>query len=205
MTRRAELAVLGGSFLAVLAWSGVAPHDRGVWVLEVSPAVIGVAIVAATERRMPLSRLTLVCIWIHALVLCVGGHYTYALVPAGDWARDAFGLARNPYDRLGHVAQGVFPAIVTREVLLRTSTLRRGRWLAFLVVSVCLAVSAMYELVEWWVAVFLAPDEGVAFLAMQGDPWDTQWDMFLALCGAIGALALLSRVHDRSMAAVTTS
>jgi len=135
---------------------------------------------------------------VHAIILIVGGHYTYARVPLGFWLQDLFDMARNPYDRIGHFAQGFVPAILTRELLLRTSPLRRGRWLFVLVTSVCLAFSACYELFEWWTAIF-TEDGSPEFLGTQGDVWDTQWDMFLALVGAMSAQVLLARVHDRQL------
>jgi len=188
--------------VVALAVSYAGRFDTFTWFLEAGPVLAAIPVLVATRRRFPLTRLAYVCICLHALVLIVGAHYTYARVPLGEWARDALDLERNHYDRLGHVAQGFFPAIVAREVLVRTSPLRRGGWLGFLVVCFCLAFSAFYELVEWWVAV--ASDEGdaVAFLATQGDPWDTQWDMFLALLGATAAVLLLSRAHDRQLAEV---
>jgi len=195
---RFALASLAVSLVAVLIWSGIEPHDRWTWVLEVLPAVGAIVILAATYSRFPLTWLAYVCIWVHAIILCVGGHYTYAEVPIGEWVKDAFDLARNHYDRLGHLAQGFFPAIVGREILLRTSPLAPGKWLSFLVVAVCLAISALYELIEWWVAAATG-DAAESFLGTQGDVWDTQWDMCLALVGAIAALIILSRVHDRAL------
>lgn len=192
----------------VLAWSAVRPHDFFTWFLEVVPVLIGVPPIVAVCRRFPLSTLALVLVWLHCVVLIVGGHYTYARVPLGDWWMEWFGWTRNNYDKLGHFAQGFVPAILTREILVRTSPLgdrgdgRRSRWLPFLVVSVCLAFSAFYELIEWWTAVA----SGAAaedFLGTQGYAWDTQSDMALALAGALIALAWLSRAHDRSMARVT--
>lgn len=178
---------------------GIAPKaDRLTWALENAPVWVGLVILACTQRRFPLSALCLHLFAIHSLILALGGHYTYAKVPLGDWARDAFGLARNHYDRVGHFAQGFIPAIFVRELLLRNTPLPRGGWLNFLVVSVCLAFSACYEFFEWWVAV-LTGEAAEAFLGTQGDPWDTQWDMFLATVGAVGALALLSRWHDVSL------
>jgi putative membrane protein len=192
------LIALAVSFLAVLIWSGIEPHDRWTWILEVLPAVAAFVILGATRSRFPLTWLAMVGIWLHAVILCVGGHYTYAEVPIGNWLKDAFDLSRNHYDRLGHVAQGFFPAIVGREILLRTSPLVPGKWLAYLTVSVCLAISAFYELLEWWVAI--STEKGAdAFLGTQGDVWDTQWDMCLALIGAISALMLLSRIHNRAL------
>jgi putative membrane protein len=196
-----ESAVLLVAVALVLVWSGIEPTDRATWLLEVSPILIGAPILVATRARFPLSDLAYRLLALHALVLMVGGHWTYARVPAGFWVQDLFDLSRNPYDRLGHVAQGFVPAIVAREILLRTSPVRRGAWLFFLVTCVCLAISAFYELVEWWVAV-LAGQAADAFLGTQGDPWDTQWDMFLALCGAIAAQGLLAGPHDRSLARV---
>jgi putative membrane protein len=158
-----------------------------------------VPLLVATYRRFPLTPLAYVLIWLHAVILMVGGHYTYAEVPLFDWIRDAFGLARNHYDRVGHLAQGFVPAILAREVLLRTSPLRPGRWLFFLVCCVCLAISALYELIEWWAALLTSPETGTAFLGTQGDVWDTQWDMFLALVGSVAALLALSRLHQRQL------
>jgi putative membrane protein len=149
----------------------------------------------ATRRRFPLTPLAYRLIFVHALILMLGGRYTYAEVPLGFWVKDALGLARNHYDRLGHFAQGFVPAIVAREILIRKTPLRPGRWLFFLVTCVCLAVSAVYELVEWWTAVATG-EAATAFLGTQGDPWDTQWDMFLALLGALIAQLALARVHD---------
>lgn len=194
-----EPRVLLGVGAAALLVSGIAPHDRLTWLLEVAPILIAVPVLVATARRFPLTPLAYRLIFVHALILMLGGHYTYAEVPLGDWVADALGLARNPYDRLGHLAQGFVPAIVVREILIRRSPLRPGRWLTFLVVCVCLAISAAYELVEWWSAL-IGGENADAFLGTQGDQWDTQWDMFTALVGAIAALALLGRYHDRQIA-----
>lgn len=186
------------SFLIVFAWSAIGPHDRFTWMLEVAPAVAAAVLLVATFRRFKFTTLAYVCIWLHAMILLVGGHYTYAEVPLFNWLRDAMGGTRNHYDRVGHFAQGFFPAIIAREVLVRCSPLRPGKWLAFLVTCVCLAISATYELVEWWTA--LATGEAAdAFLGTQGDVWDTQWDMALALAGAVMALTTLSRLHDRQL------
>ena len=171
--------------LAVMAWSGWQPKDVFTWFLEVAPVLIGLPLLILTFRRFPLTSLAYALLAIHAIILMVGGHYTYAEMPLFNWLRDAFELSRNHYDRVGHVAQGFIPAIVAREILLRRSPLAAGKWLFFLVTSVCLAISACYEFIEWWVAL-ASGDEAVAFLATQGDVWDTQWDMFLALCGAAG-------------------
>jgi putative membrane protein len=183
---------------AALLVSGVGPYDRMTWWLEVTPVILGLAILAATWRRFPLTTLLYFLLFLHALVLVAGGHYTYARVPIGFTVQELFDLARNPYDRFGHFAQGFVPAILAREVLLRCSPLRPGRWLFVISTSFCLAFSAFYELIEWWVAV-VAGDGSTDFLALQGDPWDTQWDMFTALLGAMSALALLGRWHDHDL------
>ena len=196
-TRRLPLSLLALA-LAALVVSGIGPKDRFTWVLEVAPVLIGAPILVATARRFPLTPLLYVLLFLHALVLMLGGHYTYAEVPLGEWAKEALGLARNHYDRLGHLMQGFVPAILAREVLLRRTPLRRGGWLLTLVTSVCLAFSALYELIEW-AAALATGEAATAFLGTQGDVWDTQWDMFLALCGALAAQALLSRLHDRQL------
>ncbi len=183
----------------VLIWSGIQPVDRMTWVLEVFPVLIGAPVLLLTSRRFPLTPLVYWLLAFHAVILMVGGHYTYARVPLGFWLQDAFDLSRNHYDRIGHIAQGFIPAILAREILVRFSPLRPGGWLAFLVVCVCLAISAFYEMIEWWVAV-LAGIAAESFLATQGDVWDTQWDMFLAMCGATVAVLTLGRVHDRQLA-----
>ena len=187
------------AFAAMLAWSAWHPKDYFIWILEVFPALVGIAIVAATHARFRLSDLAYMAILLHSMVLMVGGHYTYAEVPLFDWLRHAFDLTRNNFDRFGHFAQGFFPAIVAREILLRRSPLVPGKWLFFIVTCICLAISACYEFIEWWTALATGTAAD-AFLATQGDPWDTQWDMFTALIGAVASLALLSRAHDRSIA-----
>jgi putative membrane protein len=184
--------------ILVLLWSGISPHDRFTWFLEVAPVLVGLPVVLLTARRFPLTPLAYLLLAVHACILMVGGKYTYAEVPAGFWVRDMMGWTRNNYDKLGHLAQGFVPAIIAREILLRTSPLRRGKWLAFLVVCVCLALSATYELVEWGTAVSTGTAAD-AFLGTQGDPWDTQTDMLMAGIGAVLALATLSRVHDRQL------
>jgi len=190
------LVVIVGAALVV---SGIAPYDRTTWWLEIFPILIAGPVLVLTARRFPLTRLTYTLLAVHALILIVGGHYTYARVPLGFWLQDAFGLARNDYDRIGHVAQGFVPAILIREILLRTSPLRPGRWLFVIVTAMCLAFSACYEFFEWWSA--LAGGHAAdAFLGTQGDVWDTQWDMFSALMGAIAAQLILARSHDRSLA-----
>lgn len=193
------LAICSAVALAALAISGIGPSDRATWWLEVAPVLIVLPVLWFTRARFPLTPLLYGLIAYHAVILCVGGHWTYAHVPAGDWVRDSFGLARNPYDRLGHLTQGFVPAIAAREILVRRSPLRGGGWLAFVVPCICLAISACYEFVEWWTAL-LAGSGAIEFLGTQGDPWDTQWDMFCALLGAIAAVLLLARVHDRQLA-----
>lgn len=194
-----------GMFVAVaiigLIVSGIEPRDRLTWWLEVLPVVIALPLLAWTRDRFPLTWLLYTLIAVHAAILMLGGHYTYAEVPAGFWVKQAFDLSRNHYDRLGHFAQGFVPAIIAREILLRRTPLARGAWLTFLVVATCLAISATYEFIEWWAALLVGAD-AQAFLATQGDVWDTQWDMFLATIGAISALALLSRVHDRALRSI---
>lgn len=183
---------------AGLLWSGLAPFDRPTWWMEIFPILIGAPILIATRRRFPLTPLVYALLALHAIILLVGGHYTYARVPLGAWAQEAFGLARNHYDRLGHFAQGFIPALLAREILLRTSPLRPGKWLFVLVTAVCLAFSACYEFIEWGAA--LAGGESAdAFLGTQGDVWDTQWDMSLALIGALVAQLALNRAHDRAL------
>lgn len=198
---RAEALVLLGLAAAALIASGIGPRDRGTWVLEVLPVVIVAPLLVFTWRGFRLTPLSYRLIFVHALILMLGGHYTYAHVPLGFRLQELFELARNPYDRIGHFAQGFVPAIVAREILLRTTALRPGRMLFFLVCCVALAISACYEFVEWWAA--LALGQGAhEFLGTQGDEWDTQWDMFLALTGAVAAQLLLARLHDRQLAAL---
>lgn len=184
---------------ALLVVSGIGPRDRTTWWLEIFPIVVAAPLLVVTARRFPLTPIAYRLIFVHALILMLGGHYTYAEVPLGFWIRDAFGLARNHYDRIGHFAQGFVPAIIAREILLRRTPLRPGPWVFFLVSCVCLAISACYEFVEWWAAV-AGGSAADAFLGTQGDVWDTQWDMFMALTGAISAQLLLARLHDRELA-----
>ena len=199
--RSAQPAILLAVVAVALVVSGVSPHDRLTWLLEVMPVLIAVPLLVATRRSFPLTPLLYWLIAAHSLVLILGGHYTYAEVPLGYWMQDAFGFARNHYDRIGHLMQGIVPAIVARELLLRTSPLAPGKWLFTLVVFTILGVSATYEFIEWWAA--LASEEAsAAFLGTQGDPWDTQWDMFLAGCGAIASQFVFERAHDRQLAAV---
>jgi len=185
--------------LLVLAWSGYQPKDTFTWLLEVAPVLIGLPLLLSTRRSFPLTPLAYGLLTLFGVILMIGGHYTYAEMPLFNWLRDTYDLSRNHYDRFGHIMQGFVPAIVTREILLRTSPLKPGKWLFALTISVCLAISAFYEMIEWWVAVG-SGDEAVAFLATQGDVWDTQWDMFLALCGALSSQLLLARWHDRQLA-----
>lgn len=190
--------------LSGLVITGIAPLERSTWWLEVAPVVVALPILFWTRKRFPLTPLVYGLIAVHAVILMVGGHYTYAKVPLGFWAQHAFDLSRNPYDRLGHFAQGFVPAIVARELLLRCTPLRRGGWLSFIVVAICLAISACYEFIEWWTAL-IAGEGAAAFLGTQGDVWDTQWDMFMALLGATAAVLLLSRVHDRALARLSST
>jgi putative membrane protein len=197
--RRGHPLPLLGLTLVILAWSGIAPTDRFTWFLEVLPVLVALPILLVTARRFPFTPLAYGLMAAHAAILMVGGHYTYAEMPLFNWLRDALDLSRNHYDRVGHIAQGFFPAIIAREILIRASPLGPGGWLFFLVTCFCLALSAFYEMIEWWVAL-ASGDQAVAFLATQGDVWDTQWDMFLALLGAIVSQLLLSNLHDRHLA-----
>jgi putative membrane protein len=181
------------------------PAGRASWCLEVGPGLIGVAAMLISRKRFPLSNWVYVGCFLHILILIYGGYYTYALTPLGNWARDTFHLSRNHYDRVGHLALGVFPVFVIREVLLRVTPLRRGGWFTFILLSVVLAIAAFWELLEWWTTLIVASDVGTAFLGSQGDPWDAQWDMLLALVGAAVALPTNARFHDRSMARTKTA
>jgi putative membrane protein len=197
MNRRVWLTV----FFLVLAWSAWRPHDYPTWWLEVFPALLALVVLVATRNIFPLTPLAYWLILLHAIILMIGGHYTYAEVPLGDWARELTGGTRNNYDKLGHLAQGFIPAIVIREVLVRNRVVGRRGWLSLLVASLCLAISAFYELIEWWVAL-LSGEGAEAFLGTQGYVWDTQSDMFWALSGAVLALVALGRLHDRQIAAL---
>jgi putative membrane protein len=194
---RSHLALFA-TVVAVILWSSWGAYDRFTWWLEVTPGLAGLALLLATYRRFRFTTLCYTLIAIHICVLCVGGHYTYARVPLFDWLRPIFAWQRNNYDRLGHLMQGLVPAIIAREILLRFHILNRKKWLPFLVLSICLAISALYELIEWWTALA----SGAAandFLGSQGDVWDTQSDMFLALIGAVSALLFFSALHDRAL------
>lgn len=198
-TRRV-LAVVTAIWAVALIVSGIAPNDRLTWWLEVAPVLITLPLLLATRGAFPFTTLAYILICMHGLILIVGGTYTYAHVPAGFWVQEWLGLERNPYDRLGHLAQGFIPAIVAREILVRTFRLAPGKFLFFVTTCVCLSISAFYELIEWWSA--LALGQGAhEFLGTQGDPWDTQWDMLLALVGAVVAQLLLARLHDRQIGA----
>jgi len=199
VTRPPRALVAATAILAAgLVASGLKPHDRATWLLEVFPVLIALPVMWATWRRFPLTPLLYVLITLHGLVLMLGGAYTYARVPLGFQIAEAFGWTRNPYDKIGHFFQGFVPALVAREILLRGGYVRGRRMLAFVVVCIVLAISASYELIEW--AAALALGQGAdEFLGTQGDPWDTQWDMFMALIGAIAAQVLLARVHDKQL------
>src|SRR3954471_17976546 len=184
--------------MAVILWSSWQPHDRFTWWLETSPGMAGLLILIATYRRFPLTTLCYTLIALHICVLCIGGHYTYARVPLFDSLRSVFGWQRNHYDRLGHLLQGFVPAIIAREVIIRLNVVRRKKWIPFLVVSICMGISAFYELLEWWAAL-IGGTAANDFLGSQGDIWDTQSDMFSALVGAVCALLFLSYFHDRAM------
>jgi putative membrane protein len=194
--------LLGLATLVCLATVIAPAAGRTSWLLEVGPGLLGIAILIATYRRFRFSNWVYGCVFLHLMILVYGGYYTYALTPLGNWAKEAFGLARNHYDRVGHLALGVVPAFVVREILIRLVPLRRGGWLYFLVCSVVLAIGAFWELLEWWTTLVVASDVGDAFLGSQGDIWDAQWDMALALLGAMLAQPLLGRWHDASMAKV---
>ena len=198
-TARTRTLLVAAAVLAgLLVLSGLRPYERGTWLLEVLPVLVALPLLAFTYRRFPLTSLLYACIFLHCIVLIVGGAYTYARVPVGFEVQQLLGLQRNPYDKLGHFFQGFVPALVAREILLRTGSVQGRRMLAFLVICVVMAISAWYELVEW--AAALALGQGAdEFLGTQGDPWDTQSDMFAALLGALAALASLSRLHDRQI------
>jgi len=185
-------------FLSVLVWSAIEPADILTWWMEVIPALAGFVIMFITRQRFPLTELVYLLILIHAVILMVGGHYTYAEVPVGDWLRDLNGGDRNNYDKLGHLAQGFIPAMIAREIMIRNKVVVAKGWLTFLVLSVALAISAFYELVEWWAAL-LSAEAADSFLGTQGYVWDTQSDMLWALCGAILSLLTLSKLHDRQI------
>ena len=208
MANNKELLILLILILAVMAWSWINPFDRLTWWLEAIPVIIALPLLFYTRQSFPLTRLSYYLIFVHSVILVVGAHYTYARVPLGFWMQDWFEFSRNHYDRIGHLAQGFIPAILAREILWRKQVLNLTkintgrRWLFFLTTCFCLAFSAFYELIEWWSAV-IAGDGSVEFLGTQGDVWDAQWDMLLALIGAVVAQLLLGRVHHRQMVQVS--
>ena len=185
-------------FFSVLIWSGINPKDYPTWALETAPAMIGFIVLVATRRRFPLTGLTYNLILIHSIILMIGGHYTYAEVPLFDWLKEVFNFERNNYDKLGHLAQGFVPAIIAREIIIRNHIVENIKWMNFFIICICLAISAFYELIEWLVAV-LSKKAAEAFLGTQGYLWDTQSDMAYALLGAVLALVMLSRTHDRQI------
>ncbi len=187
-----------GIFFSGLVWSGISPKNYLTWMLETAPAIIAFIVLIATRQKFRLTDLAYNLILIHSLILMIGGHYTYAEVPLFDWLKDVFNLDRNNYDKVGHFAQGFVPAIIAREILIRKQVLKNILWLNFFVICICLAISAFYELIEWWVAL-LSKEAAEAFLGTQGYVWDTQSDMAYALVGAVLALVLLSRFHDRQL------
>ena len=184
--------------VVLLAISGYKPYETATWWMEVAPVIVAIPVLLATYKRFPLTPLVYTLIFVHACILILGGHYTYARVPLGFWVQDVFGFARNHYDRLGHLAQGFIPAIIAREILLRRTPLRQGGWLFFLVCCVCLAISAVYEFIEWWAAL-IGGEGATEFLGTQGDVWDTQWDMFMALIGSVLAQVTLARLHGKQL------
>jgi putative membrane protein len=198
-----SLALYSAALIALLAWSGAHPYDLATWAMEVVPVIVVLPILWATQRRFALTPLLYALIFVHACVLMLGGHYSYARVPLGEWMRETFAFDRNHYDRIGHFMQGCVPAIAARELLLRHTGLQRGGWLFTVVTAVALAISAIYELIEWGTAVALGAgaDE---FLATQGDPWDTQKDMAMAWIGAMVAQLVLARWHDRQLAVLAS-
>lgn len=193
-----EPPLLLAAVAVCIVLSAISPFDWITWWLEAVPVLIAIPILLATQRRHPLTPLLYRLIFLHMLVLLLGAHYSYARVPLGFWLQDLFDFSRNHYDRLGHLMQGFMPAILAREILLRTGAVRRGGWLFFIVISICLAFSAFYEMLEWWTAL-LGDDAAQDFLGSQGDIWDAQWDMFLALIGAVSSLLILGRLHDRHL------
>lgn len=192
------VALLSFVFVMMLLLGYAPEADRLTWFMETVPVMIGIVILVATYRRFPLTSLTYHLLAMHAIILMVGGHFTYAEVPWGNALQEMFDWDRNHYDRLGHIAQGFVPAILAREILIRKSCLEPGAWLFLLTTSFCLAFSAFYEIIEWWAAIFTATG-AEAFLGTQGDPWDTQWDMFLALLGAMAAQLILGSVHNQQI------
>lgn len=202
MRREHSLRVVIFIASGVVVWSGIRPYDPLVWLFEISLGLLGTLVLLATCRRFRFSNLVYVLVCVHIVVLAVGAKYTYAEMPLFNWLRDTFDLSRNHYDRVGHFMQGFVPVVIVREFLLRMTSLQRGKMLAFLAVCVCLALSAFYELIEMWMVLLFYPDQGPEWLGIQGDAWDAQWDMTMALCGALLAYGLLHRLHDRSLKAL---
>ena len=190
-------------YFAILIWSGINPKDYFTWILEVFPALVGFVILASTYKKFRLTPLAYFLILVHCIILMIGGHYTYAEVPLFNWVRDFFNMERNNYDKIGHLAQGFIPALIAREILLRLKVILKKGWLPFIIICICLAISAFYELVEWWAAL-LSGEAAEAFLGTQGYVWDTQSDMALALVGAIFSLVLLSKIHDAQLRKLET-
>ncbi|MFO0670069.1 MAG: DUF2238 domain-containing protein [Polyangiaceae bacterium] len=203
-TDRFPFALLVGLAAVCVATAWRPPAGRLNWALEVVPGLLEVAVLAATYRRFPMSRLVYGTLFVHMLVLVYGGYYTYAATPLGEWTKVTFHLARNHYDRVGHLALGFFPTVLIRELLLRTSPLRPGRWLTGIALAIAFAIGAFWELIEWWTTLVVAGDVGSAFLGSQGDVWDAQWDMFLVGVGSALSLAVMTRWHDRSLAALAS-
>ncbi|OIR02842.1 inner membrane protein YjdF [mine drainage metagenome] len=197
-SKRHFFLLLSAILVLSFIWSAFSPLSRLTWWLEIAPILIALPILIATHQRFEFTQLAYVLMLVHAIILLIGGHYTYAEVPLFNWLRDTFELSRNYYDRVGHFVQGFVPAIIAREILLRNSPLVRGRWLFFIVCSICLSISAAYEFIEWWVAVYEG-GAADAFLGTQGDVWDTQWDMFVALLGSIAAQCFLAKAHDKQL------
>jgi putative membrane protein len=197
-----KVLVWVGVFLSVLLWSAINPADRLTWWMEVIPALVGFVVILTTRKRFPLTELVYFLILVHVVILMVGGHFTYAEVPAGDWLRDLVGGERNNYDKLGHLAQGFIPVMIAREIMIRNKVVAKRGWLTFLLLCVVLAISAFYELIEWWAAL-LSAEAAESFLGTQGYVWDTQSDMLWALCGGVLALSTLSRLHDRQIASLS--
>ncbi len=201
MTERRWVLWLGVLVLGLLVWSGLHPYERSTWYMEVAPIFIAAPVLVLTAKRFPLSSMLYVLIALHAVILLVGGAYTYARVPLGFWMQDVMQLSRNPYDKIGHFAQGFVPALVAREIFVRQGIVRAGRWPAVFGITIALSVSLIYELIEWGAAVAMGQGAD-AFLGTQGDPWDTQSDMGMAFLGATIAMLLFSRWQDRQIAAL---
>ena len=196
LTNQNFFRLLFTALALVFVWSAIAPYERFTWWLEIFPILIALPVIFLSYKNLQFTRLAYFLMLVHAIILLVGGHFTYAEVPLFNWLRDTFELSRNYYDRVGHFAQGFVPAIIAREILIKKSPLKSGSWLFFITCCICLSISVVYEFIEWWTAV-LEGGAADAFLGTQGDVWDTQWDMFCALIGAIAAQASLTRLHDK--------